>query len=65
MNYNLTLKSRVENLTKGQGHDLTSQGHAAYQSNRIGGLSTPTYVVFSALACLHQKLLPKPAGDPS
>ena len=40
MNYNLTLKGQLENLTSGQGHDLTGKGHVAYQSIRIVELNT-------------------------
>ena len=45
MIYILTLKRHVENLTSGQGHDLTQKGHVAYQSIRIVGLNTS--MVFS------------------
>ena len=47
MNYHLTLKGHVENLTSGQGHDLTLKGHVAYQSICIVGLNTS--IVFSSL----------------
>ena len=40
INYRLTSKSHVENLTQGQGHDLARKGHVAYQSMRIAGLNT-------------------------
>ena len=32
MNYNLTLKRHVENLTEGQGHYLVGIGHVGYRS---------------------------------
>ena len=47
MIYNLTLKGHFENLTSGQGHDLTRKGHVAYQSIGIVGLNTS--MVFSSL----------------
>ena len=47
MNYNLTLKGHVENLTSGQGHDLIRNGHAAYQSFHCVSLNTS--MVFSSL----------------
>ena len=47
MNYFLTLKGHFENLTSGQGHDLTEKGHVAYQSIRIVELNTSD--VFSPL----------------
>ena len=47
MNYNLTLKGHLENLTKGQGHYVTGKGHVAYLSIRIVGLNTS--LVFSSL----------------
>ena len=47
MNYNLTLKGQLENLTSGQGHDLTGKGHVAYQSVRNVEPNTPK--AFSAL----------------
>ena len=40
----LTLKCYVENLTKGQGHDLIGKGYVAHQSIRIVGLST--FIIF-------------------
>ena len=59
MNYNLTLKGHLENLTSGQGHDLTRKGHVAYQLIRIVDLNTSE--VFSSLPiiCAYQKLLAK------
>ena len=59
MNYQLTLKGNVENLTSGQGHDLTRKGHVAYQSIRMVDLNTSIYGVLIALAGLYQKLFPK------
>ena len=47
MTYKLTLKSHVESLTSGQGHDLTRKGHVAYQSIRI--VNQNTAMVFSSL----------------
>ena len=47
MNYQLTLKGHLENLTGGQGHDLIGKGNDAYQSIRIINLSTS--MVFSLL----------------
>ena len=41
MNYNLTLKDHVENLTNGQGHDLIPKGHVAYQWIRIVAWTHP------------------------
>ena len=61
MNYNLTLKGHVENLTKGQGHDLAENVHVAYQSIRIVGLNTS--VTFLSLYLVSIKLLSKTAGD--
>ena len=40
MNYKLTWKGHFENLTSGQGHDLTRKSHVAYQSIRIVELNT-------------------------
>ena len=45
MNYNLTLQGYFENMTSGQGHDLSRKGHVAYQSIRMVGLNTS--MVFS------------------
>ena len=53
MNYNLTLKGHFENLTKGQGHCLIGNGHAAYQSILIVDLNT--YKVY--FIALHSMLL--------
>ena len=47
MNYKLTLKDQLENLTSGQGHDLTGKGHVAYQS--IRNVELNTFKAFSAL----------------
>ena len=47
MNYNLTLKGHLENLTSGQGHELIGKGHVAYQSIRMLVLNTS--MVFSLL----------------
>ena len=44
INYKLTLKGHVENLTKGQRHDVTGKGHVAYQVIRIVGLNTAVVV---------------------
>ena len=40
MIYNMTSKGQVENLTSGQGHDLTEIGHVAYHSIRIDETNT-------------------------
>ena len=40
MMYNLTQKGQTQDLTSGQGHDLTL-GHVAYQPIPLDGLSTP------------------------
>ena len=40
MIYSLTSKGHFENLTSGQGHDLTEIGHAAYHSIRIDETNT-------------------------
>ena len=40
MIYNMTSKGQVENLTSGQGHDLTEIGHVAYHSIRIDEKNT-------------------------
>ena len=47
MDYNLTLKGKLENLTSGQGHDLTGKGHVAYQS--IRNVEPNTSQAFAAL----------------
>ena len=47
MNYYLTFKGHLKNLTKGQGHALIRKGHDAYLSIRIVGRSTS--MVFSSL----------------
>ena len=47
MSYNLTLQGYVENLNKGQVHDLIGKDHVAYQSIRIVDLNK--YEVFSLL----------------
>ena len=49
MNYKLTSKGHFENLTSGQGHDVTGKGHVANQSIRIVELNT-SEVFFIALA---------------
>ena len=38
------LKGHIEQLTQGQGHDLTGKGQVAYQLIRIVGLNT--YMTF-------------------
>ena len=43
----MTLKGQVENLTSGQGHDLTRIGHVAYQSIRL--VETNTLNLFWSL----------------
>ena len=48
MNYELTLKVHVENLTQGQCHGPTRKGHGAYQSTNIVKLNTCK--VFSSLS---------------
>ena len=40
MIYNMTSKGQVENLTSGQGHDLTEIGHVAYHLMRIDETNT-------------------------
>ena len=40
MNFNLTLKGHIKNLTLGQSHDLTGEGHVAYRLIRIVELNT-------------------------
>ena len=60
MNYNLTFKRHLGNLSSGPGHDLAGKGHVAYQSICIVKLKSSK--VFSSLrhvACLYQKLLKK------
>ena len=60
MNYNLTLKGYVENLTLSQGHDMIGKGHMPYcisvgPDHRLG----QSYGIFIATACFYQKLWPK------
>ena len=40
MIYNVTSKGQFQNLTSGQGHDLTQIGHIIYQSIRIDEKNT-------------------------
>ena len=35
MIYNMTSTGQMQDMTSGQGHDLTQKGHVAYQSIRI------------------------------
>ena len=43
----MTSKGQVDNLTSGQGHDLTRIGHVAYQSIRL--VKTNTLKLFWSL----------------
>ena len=59
MNYILTLKGHFENLTSGQGNDLI--GSCCISVDPYG---RPEHIYgVIALGDLHQKLLPKTAGD--
>ena len=51
MNYHLTLKGNLENLTSGEGHDLIGKGHVANQSDpyQIRMVALHTSMVFSLL----------------
>ena len=40
MMHNLTPKGQIQDLTSGQGHDLTLRGHVAYQPIPRAELST-------------------------
>ena len=50
MNYNLTFKRHLGNLSSGPGHDLAGKGHVAYQSICIVKLKS-SKVFFIAQAC--------------
>ena len=40
MMYNLTSKDQLQNLTSGQGHDLTRKGHIVYHVMRLDETNT-------------------------
>ena len=54
MNYKLTWKGHFENLTSGQGHDLTGKSHVAYHSIRIVELNTSDMYIVKHLTCYHR-----------
>ena len=55
MNYKLTLKGHLENLTEGQGYNLTAKCHIAYRSICIVELNTSK--AFSSLQHVSTKLI--------
>ena len=61
LKFDLDRKGHLENLTSGQGLDLTGKGNVAYQSIRIVKLNTSD--VFSLLYHVYQRLFSKTPGD--
>ena len=57
MIYKMTWKGQIENLTSGQGHDLTRKGNDAYQSIRLDGSNSK--LVLGPVSHFNQNLLQK------
>ena len=62
MIYKMTSKGQLENLTSGQGHDLTQIGHVAYQSIRLDETNTMN-LSWSLYLVPIKSYCPKTVGD--